>query len=475
MTIRGAMTYNRYRVRRNTTEPGFSFTARNDQVSQTLLIPGLDRLNPLDLFSAGQPGGWADPYDLTRMWVDDAGTTPATIASLGTGIGRVITKGNAITLTQANAADRPVWGRHPVSGIRQLLVNSNFDGAVAGSPGTAPTNWINAISTGEIVSYDSTSGKLRLLTAGTRRGFSQAANMAINSTQIASVRVNVISGSVGVGRVITPSSATPAGASLQWQINGVNVANSGVVLPLGESVLSLIMTTTTNAWTLNIEFGNGVGGATTGDLEIWEPQLEFGSVRTPYQRVTNRFDITEVGSPSLYYFSGNGVNQRWESNATVNFSGTDKVTVWAGAQRLSNAARGTIVELTSSIASNNGAFHMTGPNAVSDTFGWESKGTTLRDAVATVALGSPRRLVGVGDISGDLSRLIVDGTATDNTGDQGTGNYSNATLHVFSRGGSSQFFNGRLYSLIIAGGLYDSRTIQRFSDWTLKPRRLITA
>jgi hypothetical protein len=166
-----------------------------------------------------------------------------------------------------------------------------------------------------------------------------------------------------------------------------------------------------------------------------------------------------VGSASGEWFSGNGVNQRWSSNATVDFSGTDKVTVWAGVQRLSNAARGTIAELTASIASNDGAFHLTGPNAASDTFGWESKGTTLRDAVATSALSARRSIVGVGDISGDLARLIVDGTVTDNTGDQGSGNYSNATLNVFSRGGSSQFFNGRLYSLIIAGGLYDSRTV----------------
>lgn len=432
-------------------------------LSNILLISGLDRLDPNKLFAQGQPGGWPDPYDLTRMWQDDAGTTPATIASLGTGIGRVVTKGNAITLVQANAANRPVWGRHPVSGIRNLL--SHTEAINAGNGWT-----ING--TGVETDYP-----------GEGRGLNVSRSVAGAGFGISAVRTVALTGAtagivhtyqIRVRRVSGPTTVTIRGIESGGATADEGSDSGSFTLTSEFQTIAFSRTVVRNDRT-GVRFFIQSTGAGDYVIDTVRPQQEIGSTATPYQRVTNRFDITEVGSPSLYYFSGNGVNQRWSSNAPVDFSGTDKVTVWAGAQRLSNAARGTIVELTSSIASNNGAFHLTGPNAASDTFGWESKGTTLRDAVATVALSSPRRLVGVGDISGDLARLIVDGTPTDNTGDQGTGNYSNATLHVFSRGGSSQFFNGRLYSLIIAGGLYDSRTIARFADWTLKPRRLITA
>lgn len=446
MTIRGAMTYNRYRVRRNTTEPGFSFEARNDQVSQTLLIPGLDRLNPNKLFAQGQPGGWADPYDLTRMWQDDAGTTPMTLANLGTGVGRCITKGNAITLTQANAADRPVWGRHPVSGIRNQIVFSE-------DASNAAWTFFNVSGSATRVGNDITFGASAI-----DRITTSPVVMSANTQMTASFTLS------GSGQV------------RPFLIDGAGFT---------QSPGNVILTSTPTRYTATFNLVNGgnarcaVYNDSTGSpasFTIHNCQFEFGPTATPYQRVTNRFDITEVGSPSLYYFSFNGVNQSWASNATVNFSTTDKVTVWAGLRKLSDAAAGCVAELTASLTANNGAFYLFSPISAAANIQFASKGTTARTATPT-GLTSPidMRLSAEGDIGNDICRLIVNGTTVTETADQGSGNYSNATLHVGRRNGSTFPLNNLVYDLIIAGGAYDTRTRQRFSDWLLKPRRLITA
>lgn len=395
MTIQAVVTHSPFVVRRRTAGDSFDLIARQETMSQTLLIPGLSRLNPNKLFAQGQPGGWADPYDLTRMWVDDAGTTPATIASLGTGIGRVITKGNAITLTQANAADRPVWGRHPVSGIRNLLSNTD----------TLSTQSVTVAAVQKTLSFR------------------------------------------GTGTI------TLSGASTAGPLVGTGANN----------IVSLTFTPSAGSLTLTV----------SGTVEI--AQLEAGATRTPYQRVTNRFDITETGVPSLYYFSFNGVNQSWSSNATVDFSSVDKMTLWLGMAKLSDAARATLLELGTGGAG--ALFAFESPPGANANITVISRGTgssvtqSLLRAAPTAALG----VVAEANISGPLLRLTDQSGTTQTTVTQGAGNYINATLHVGRRTGNSQPFNGRIYNLIVAGDNYDSRTIQRFSDWTLKPRRLITA
>ena len=123
-------------------------------------------------------------------------------------------------------------------------------------------------------------------------------------------------------------------------------------------------------------------------------------------------------------------------------------------RKASDAARGTIVELTASAAANNGAFHLAAPNAASATIAWESKGTVLADAVASSGVAAPLTavLTGTSDISGDTAILRVNGAQADaDTGNQGTGNFSNAAMYIGHRGGSSLPLNGRIYSLTVLG------------------------
>jgi hypothetical protein len=141
--------------------------------------------------------------------------------------------------------------------------------------------------------------------------------------------------------------------------------------------------------------------------------------------------------------------------------GVDKVQVFAGVRKLSDAARGTIVEHSATIASNNGSFHLTAPNAASATFGFESKGTTLTDAVATFAAPTTRVVTGIGDIAGDSTIIRANGTQQDqDTADQGTGNYLAYPIYIGRRGGTTLPFNGQIYSMIVRfGANLDAGTI----------------
>jgi len=58
------------------------------------------------------------------------------------------------------------------------------------------------------------------------------------------------------------------------------------------------------------------------------------------------------------------------------------------------------------------------------------------------------------DIQSNLSRMKVDGiTATDGTGNKGTGNFGNYPLFIAARNQSSLFFNGRIHQFIVRGVL----------------------
>jgi hypothetical protein len=118
--------------------------------------------------------------------------------------------------------------------------------------------------------------------------------------------------------------------------------------------------------------------------------------------------------------------------------------------------------LTPTIGSNNGAFHMAAPNTIGATLDFLSKGTVSADAVVSTGVAAPvsRVMTGVGDISGDLCALRLNGVVGDtDTGDQGTGNYSNAVLNIGRRNNTSLPFNGKIYTIIIRGGVTDAATL----------------
>lgn len=130
----------------------------------------------------------------------------------------------------------------------------------------------------------------------------------------------------------------------------------------------------------------------------------------------------------------------------------DKVQVFAGLRKLSDAAAQIVAESGTGVSGNTGRFYLAAPAAISSgRFDFLSKGTA--QAVATVT-GQPTPIsvvaTGLGDISGDRATLRLNGVqVAQDTTDQGTGNYAANVMYIGRRAGTTLPFNGQLHSLIM--------------------------
>jgi len=172
-----------------------------------------------------------------------------------------------------------------------------------------------------------------------------------------------------------------------------------------------------------------------------------------YQRVAASTDYDTAGFP--IYLRADGSNDYMLTNS-IDFTATDKMTVVAGVRKLSDAAVGEFIELSTDSRTLSGAFDVRAPNSAG-TYTSFSHGTAAaaanQEASASTYTAPITNVVSAThDISGDLSTINVNGVAgTSGTGDKGSGNFGNYPLYLFGRGGTSLFYNGRCYGLIVRG------------------------
>jgi hypothetical protein len=202
--------------------------------------------------------------------------------------------------------------------------------------------------------------------------------------------------------------------------------------------------------------------SSAGSFLVWGAQLELGSTATAYQRVTTAFDVTEAGQRDCYGVRFDGTDDGY-GTSSIDFSANDTISVFAAFRKLGDLATGALVELTGNSA-NAGAFGVLAPSSAgANNIQFRSTGSTTATSAAGVA--GPVTYVGsfLRQISTDTNIMRLNGTqvATSAT-DQGTGNNATGSLNLgFRNGGASNFLNGNLYALIVAGGSYPLSTIQR--------------
>lgn len=130
----------------------------------------------------------------------------------------------------------------------------------------------------------------------------------------------------------------------------------------------------------------------------------------------------------------------------IDFSNSDEITVIVGLRKLSDAAIGTVIELTTSTTANNGAFLVRAPAASSASYGFSSKGTVITSAAysnAAVAAPNIAVLSGESKVSTNVARLSVNAVSVaTSAADQGTGNFANAAIYAGRRGNSNFPFVG---------------------------------
>ena len=213
---------------------------------------------------------------------------------------------------------------------------------------------------------------------------------------------------------------------------------------------------------------------TAGTTPVTAPGQAVGRINDKSGRGNHATQAT-VASRPLYQVDGTG-------RPYLSFDGVDdflvtptitpnidKVQVFAGVRKLSDAEIGMVCEFSPNVNTNNGTFWLAAPigNGVAN-YDFASKGTVGQSRTrAGFSAPITNVLTGIGDIGGDVSNLRVNGSDIGvTTADQGTGNYLAYPLYIGRRGGTSLPFNGQLYSLIARfGANLDADTISNTETW----------
>lgn len=243
---------------------------------------------------------------------------------------------------------------------------------------------------------------------------------------------------------------------------------TGAVVLSGTYVGTLVGTGASNR--VSLTFTPTAGSLTlTVTGSVTQAQLELGSTATNYQKVVSLYDITEAGVQTAYGLYYDGVDD-FMVTPTIT-PGTDKVQVFMGVRKLSDAASGIVAELSANTGSNAGAFVTYAPLTAAANFAFGSRGNSAgaSNAISATTFAAPtsRVVSALGDISGDRATLRINGTqAAQSTADQGTGDYLAYPAYFGRRGGTTLPFNGYVFREIGRfGPNLDAATIANVENW----------
>jgi len=371
----------------------------------SLLGGGFSRagFSPAILFANNEPGVWYDPSDLSTLFQDTAGTTPVTTP--GQTVALMLDKSKGLTLGP------------------ELVTNGTFD---------SDTDWTKAAGW--------------TISGGTANFSSGAIFNSIYQT------ITTVAGLTY--KLSFDCSARTTGT---FQIFAKNTDDSGALLNSSVSVTStgsyeFIFTALSTITFFKLTPMTSGAGASFDNISVKEIPGNHATQPTTAARPTYQVDAGGRG-----YLSFDGLDD-WMVTPTIT-PGIDKVQVFAGVRKMSDAATGFLVETSSSSATFDGSFIMAAPSGIvgsTEAYHFGSRGTDLRRAAAPngqFAAPSTNVLVGFGDISGDLVTLRIDGTqVAEDTDDLGTGNFLAYPMYIGSRNGLALRFNGHLHQLITRFG-----------------------
>ena len=353
--------------------------------------------------------------------------------------------------TQSTAGSRPTYGIVPATGRRNLLQQTEvFTNAYWLTQGGS---WSAVNSTGfQTFTEDTGLSQHRLYKE----------NLGMTSGLAYTVSARVSYGTrQWVFLSIFDGTATVSGwFDLLNGIKGsVSASASTIMSTVSPGVYDISLTRTAAGTTANgnVQIGTQISDnastswtANGSSVNVSRYQFEQSATATAYQKVVTDFEVTEANVASLSYIFFDGIN-RFMVTPTIT-PATDKVQVFAGVRKLSDAANAVIAEM-STLSFNNGSFVLQGPSTTLTTYLWRSCGTSNATVSANFSAPITNVITGIGDISGDLAILRVNGSqVAQDTANQGTGNYLAYPLYIGRRGGTTLPFNGQMYGLITRFG-----------------------
>lgn len=382
--------------------PVFIDSAATDawQCSAAGYLPITTSGGPLSLFAAGEQGGWWDPSDFSTMYQDAGGTTPVT--SAGQPVGLLLDKSKGTALGVELMTDGP----------------SGF---------TTTAGWVGANTTVSIVS-----GKLRITATATG---------TVSTARSGTYTDSGVGSYYALWTLATISG--PTGGVACFARGGYRGANGTTPGTYEQRVLSS---------NTNETIGFSFVALSIGDF------IEISSASVRLQPGNHRRQSTAASRPTLqqdasgyYYLNYDGVDD-FMTTGSVDFSATNKMTVWAGINKASDAARGTFLGLGTTPTVSAGCFAIEAPGAALTNFSGNSGGTSLSGFSFVQAAPYSTVLTLSDDISAPALDVRSNAVSRASSAiSQGTGNFSNNIIYFGRLGGTSNPFSGREYQTVIRG------------------------
>jgi len=192
-----------------------------------------------------------------------------------------------------------------------------------------------------------------------------------------------------------------------------------------------------------------------------------------YQTTSASRPTLQQDSNGLYYLNFDGTDDGM-ATPSIDFTGTDKMTVWAGAQSASTADTAIIAELSSATgAGNPGSMAILWPR-LPYAVNFALAGAALASRSTSAPADTARLVISCAfDLSAsaavDEIKPKVNGAVpsllTVDAGPAGTGNYGSYPLYIGRRGGTTRPFNGRIYQLIVRGAASNAGQIAAGEAW----------
>lgn len=408
----------------------------------------LDRFWPSNLFLGGIPGAWYDPTDLSTMFQDSTGTTPVTAVEQP--VGRILDKsGNGNHASQSTAASRPTYRAR----YNALTQSEDFSQAVWIKTGTG-TGSAPAVTTNAATAPDGT------LTADSIV-FNRGAGNAVGD-QSSIAQAPTVSNATYT-QTVWLKAATPADVGKQLALRNVAAA-SFVTVTLTADWVRYTRTETGSIANWEITNRGTITTSNSVTALVWGAQLltaaDVTATGNAYQRIAAAtvYDTAAVFRP---YLAFDGVDDSL-STAAINFTSTDKMTVFSGVTKSSDAADGVLCELTVNTNTNAGGFNIVGPPAPGYYFQVGAIGNRVLGTGTSFMSAAPSSIVmttaydrsiasSTSQIQYRINRNGPTSAGLSLDGIGASGAFANAALFIGRRNNTSFPFNGRLYELIVRG------------------------
>lgn len=412
------------------------------------------------------------PWDLNTLFQDAAGVTPVT--SPGQFVGRQLdVSGNGNHRIQSLTNPKPTYGIEPFGGKRNLFLNTEaFDAAswtktnasVTANSAAAP----NGSMTADLIVPNSVN-----TTHGAQLTYTGSGTLALS--------VYAKAGGYNFLRLNVGASGNLFRAYFDLSTGEITLREGG----MSGNILAASMEDAGGGWWRCAIVGNGVtnpqvsfypaevsgsvnfAGDESSGVYLWGADLEAGAL-THYQRVgANQFDCTEDGIETVHYVRFDGINDAMATSSVVTLSGGDEINLFAGLVMDSAAAEAVLIELGSSIASNNGSFLVTAPSSGLAGVGFNLRGDSLAAGIEASASAGTRMVLSAGGkiSTPERSLQVSNNTASSSSASIGAGNLGDYSLYFGARNSSSMYFRGKDYGhLCVAGPVTDEQKqqIKRF-------------